>query len=83
MVLHDTESSLISLVTFRVEIDADEWQVNGAGFAHSHKHGFGLIDSWRLVTASQVRIFRKCHFFPSNHFNSLYRYDFFQPWICQ
>lgn len=45
---------LIVHTAVRVEIDPDEWQVNELKFAHSHKHGFGLIDSWRLVTASKV-----------------------------
>ncbi|XP_066929488.1 proprotein convertase subtilisin/kexin type 7-like [Clytia hemisphaerica] len=38
----------------RVDVEPDEWQVNSAGFSHSHKHGFGLLDSWALVTASRV-----------------------------
>ncbi|TDH15115.1 hypothetical protein EPR50_G00028370 [Perca flavescens] len=31
-----------------------EWSVNGAGFHHSHKHGFGLLNAWRLVNAAKV-----------------------------
>lgn len=45
---------LIVYTSVKVDIDPEEWQVNGAGFAHSHKHGFGLLDSWRLVTASKI-----------------------------
>lgn len=37
-----------------VDIEPSEWQVNSAGFSHSHKHGFGLLDSWALVTVSKV-----------------------------
>ncbi|XP_066508404.1 proprotein convertase subtilisin/kexin type 7-like isoform X1 [Hoplias malabaricus] len=33
--------------------DAD-WGINGAGFHHSHKHGFGLLNAWRLVNAAKV-----------------------------
>lgn len=40
----------------RVDIEPSEWQVNSAGFSHSHKHGFGLLDSWALVTVSKVFI---------------------------
>jgi len=45
---------LIVYTSVRVDIDPEEWQVNMAGFAHSHKHGFGLLDSWRLVTSSKL-----------------------------
>ncbi|XP_067103086.1 proprotein convertase subtilisin/kexin type 7 [Osmerus mordax] len=31
-----------------------DWKVNGAGFHHSHKHGFGLLNAWRLVNAAKV-----------------------------
>ena len=46
--------SVIVYTARRVNIEPDEWQVNSAGFAHSHKHGFGVLDSWALVTASKV-----------------------------
>ena len=45
---------LIVYTSVRVDIEPQEWQTNGAGFTHSHKHGFGLLDSWRLVTSSRV-----------------------------
>lgn len=32
-----------------------DWRVNGAGFHHSHQHGFGLLNAWRLVNAASVR----------------------------
>lgn len=31
-----------------------DWRVNGAGFHHSHQHGFGLLNAWRLVNAAKV-----------------------------
>ncbi|XP_069470577.1 proprotein convertase subtilisin/kexin type 7 isoform X2 [Ambystoma mexicanum] len=30
------------------------WERNGAGFSHSHQHGFGLLNAWRLVNAAKV-----------------------------
>ncbi|XP_043114767.1 proprotein convertase subtilisin/kexin type 7 isoform X2 [Puntigrus tetrazona] len=35
------------------EAQAD-WGINGAGFHHSHKYGFGLLNAWRLVNAAKV-----------------------------
>ena len=40
---------------FQVD-DVVHWQTNKAGFHHSHKHGFGLLDAWRLVNAAKVAI---------------------------
>ncbi|XP_051534971.1 proprotein convertase subtilisin/kexin type 7 isoform X3 [Myxocyprinus asiaticus] len=31
-----------------------DWETNGAGFHHSHKYGFGLLNAWRLVNAAKV-----------------------------
>ncbi|XP_015257374.1 PREDICTED: proprotein convertase subtilisin/kexin type 7 [Cyprinodon variegatus] len=31
-----------------------DWGVNDAGFHHSHQHGFGLLNAWRLVNAAKV-----------------------------
>ncbi|XP_061870106.1 proprotein convertase subtilisin/kexin type 7 [Colius striatus] len=31
-----------------------KWDVNRAGFSHSHQHGFGLLNAWRLVNAAKV-----------------------------
>ncbi|XP_056138927.1 proprotein convertase subtilisin/kexin type 7 [Lampris incognitus] len=36
------------------QYDISDWSVNGAGFHHSHKHGFGLLNAWRLVNAAKV-----------------------------
>uniref|UniRef100_H3BH88 Proprotein convertase subtilisin/kexin type 7 n=2 Tax=Latimeria chalumnae TaxID=7897 RepID=H3BH88_LATCH len=30
------------------------WETNGANFSHSHQHGFGLLNAWRLVNAAKV-----------------------------
>ncbi|XP_042687942.1 proprotein convertase subtilisin/kexin type 7 [Centrocercus urophasianus] len=30
------------------------WDVNRAGFSHSHQHGFGLLNAWRLVNAAKI-----------------------------
>ncbi|NWR23447.1 PCSK7 convertase, partial [Emberiza fucata] len=31
-----------------------KWDTNQAGFSHSHQHGFGLLNAWRLVNAAKV-----------------------------
>uniref|UniRef100_F7CUI5 Proprotein convertase subtilisin/kexin type 7 n=1 Tax=Equus caballus TaxID=9796 RepID=F7CUI5_HORSE len=31
-----------------------EWVTNEAGFSHSHQHGFGLLNAWRLVNAAKI-----------------------------
>ncbi|KAG8434517.1 hypothetical protein GDO86_012772 [Hymenochirus boettgeri] len=30
------------------------WETNGANFSHSHQHGFGLLNAWRLTNAAKV-----------------------------
>ena len=40
---------------FQVDKSYASWYKNAAGLYHSHKHGFGLLDAWKLVAASQVR----------------------------
>ncbi|XP_078538408.1 proprotein convertase subtilisin/kexin type 7 isoform X2 [Lissotriton helveticus] len=30
------------------------WERNGAGFSHSHQHGFGLLNAWRMVNAAKI-----------------------------
>ncbi|XP_019398642.1 PREDICTED: proprotein convertase subtilisin/kexin type 7 [Crocodylus porosus] len=30
------------------------WDTNQAGFSHSHQHGFGLLNAWRLVNAAKI-----------------------------
>jgi len=36
-------------------VDEAHWQRNAAGLWHSHKHGFGLMNAWRLTNAAAVR----------------------------
>ena len=36
------------------DVDEDDYHTNGAGYHHSHKYGFGLLDSWRLVNTAKV-----------------------------
>lgn len=43
----------ICLFVEKADNSAD-WNVNGAGFHHSHQHGFGLLSAWRLVNAAKV-----------------------------
>ena len=35
-------------------IDQNKWHTNAVGFAHSDYHGFGLLDSWKLVNAARI-----------------------------
>lgn len=44
---------IIAFTATKCDNSAD-WSVNGAGFHHSHQHGFGLLNAWRLVNAAKV-----------------------------
>ncbi|KAM8905022.1 proprotein convertase subtilisin/kexin type 7 isoform 1-T2 [Spinachia spinachia] len=44
---------IITFTATKCDGSAD-WRVNGAGFHHSHQHGFGLLNAWRLVNAAKV-----------------------------
>ncbi|XP_060929142.1 proprotein convertase subtilisin/kexin type 7 [Limanda limanda] len=44
---------IITFTATKCDNSAD-WRVNGAGFHHSHQHGFGLLNAWRLVNAANV-----------------------------
>lgn len=44
---------IIIFTATKCDFSAD-WWVNGAGFHHSHQHGFGLMNAWRLVNAAKV-----------------------------
>ncbi|XP_004567097.1 proprotein convertase subtilisin/kexin type 7 [Maylandia zebra] len=44
---------IITFTATKCDSSAD-WKVNGAGFHHSHQHGFGLLNAWRLVNAAKV-----------------------------
>ncbi|XP_026138763.1 proprotein convertase subtilisin/kexin type 7 isoform X2 [Carassius auratus] len=46
---------IISYTATQHDDDAQaDWGINGAGFRHSHKYGFGLLNAWRLVNAAKV-----------------------------
>ena len=42
------------ILLIQVDTRDAKWDVNSAGFYHSHKHGFGLLNAWRLVNAAKV-----------------------------
>lgn len=42
------------LFFFQHDVDDNDYYTNGAGYHHSHKYGFGLLDSWRLVNTAKV-----------------------------
>ncbi|XP_071392000.1 proprotein convertase subtilisin/kexin type 7 isoform X2 [Centroberyx affinis] len=44
---------IIAFTATKYDTSAD-WRKNGAGFHHSHQHGFGLLNAWRLVNAAKV-----------------------------
>uniref|UniRef100_A0A665V4U4 P/Homo B domain-containing protein n=1 Tax=Echeneis naucrates TaxID=173247 RepID=A0A665V4U4_ECHNA len=44
---------IITFTATKCDSRAD-WRMNGAGFHHSHQHGFGLLNAWRLVNAASV-----------------------------
>ncbi|XP_071753369.1 proprotein convertase subtilisin/kexin type 7 [Centroberyx gerrardi] len=44
---------IIAFTATKCDTSAD-WRENGAGFHHSHQHGFGLLNAWRLVNAAKV-----------------------------
>uniref|UniRef100_A0A667Y1K2 Proprotein convertase subtilisin/kexin type 7 n=1 Tax=Myripristis murdjan TaxID=586833 RepID=A0A667Y1K2_9TELE len=44
---------IIAFTATKCDASAD-WKVNGAGFHHSHQHGFGVLNAWRLVNAAKV-----------------------------
>ncbi|XP_054452834.1 proprotein convertase subtilisin/kexin type 7 [Anoplopoma fimbria] len=44
---------IITFTATQCDSSAD-WRVNGAGFHHSHQHGFGVLNAWRLVNAAKV-----------------------------
>lgn len=44
----------VSCISFQYEDRHAKWDINQAGFSHSHQHGFGLLNAWRLVNAAKV-----------------------------
>ncbi|KAJ8256544.1 hypothetical protein COCON_G00186960 [Conger conger] len=45
---------IIAYTATKYEDRRADWKTNGAGFHHSHQHGFGLLNAWRLVNAAKV-----------------------------
>ncbi|NXW09602.1 PCSK7 convertase, partial [Fregetta grallaria] len=45
---------IIVFTTTKYEDRHAKWDVNQAGFSHSHQHGFGLLNAWRLVNAAKI-----------------------------
>lgn len=43
-------------ICYQVDRDEAQWQRNAAGLWHSHKHGFGLMNAWRLTNAAAVGV---------------------------
>jgi len=46
-----------SFIADCVEVDERNalWTTNKAGLSHSHQHGFGLMNAWRMVNTARVR----------------------------
>ncbi|XP_028930612.1 proprotein convertase subtilisin/kexin type 7 isoform X1 [Ornithorhynchus anatinus] len=45
---------IIVFTATRYEDHHANWDTNQAGFSHSHQHGFGLLNAWRLVNAAKI-----------------------------
>ncbi|KAG9328855.1 hypothetical protein JZ751_010115, partial [Albula glossodonta] len=45
---------IITYTATKYEDKRADWRTNGAGFHHSHQHGFGLLNAWRMVNAAKV-----------------------------
>ncbi|XP_066495368.1 proprotein convertase subtilisin/kexin type 7 isoform X2 [Tiliqua scincoides] len=45
---------IIVFTATKYEDHRASWDVNQAGLSHSHQHGFGLLNAWRLVNAAKV-----------------------------
>jgi subtilisin-like proprotein convertase family protein len=46
--------ALLASTSQRVQPDDSSWTTNSAGFNHSYKYGFGLVDAYAAVTASKT-----------------------------
>nr|XP_033774859.1 proprotein convertase subtilisin/kexin type 7 [Geotrypetes seraphini] len=49
----DVQHIIVFTATKYNDLPSD-WEKNGAGFSHSHKHGFGLLSAWRLTNAAKI-----------------------------
>ncbi|XP_053126062.1 proprotein convertase subtilisin/kexin type 7 isoform X2 [Hemicordylus capensis] len=45
---------IIVFTATKYEDHRASWDTNQAGLSHSHQHGFGLLNAWRLVNAAKV-----------------------------
>ncbi|XP_053222261.1 proprotein convertase subtilisin/kexin type 7 isoform X1 [Podarcis raffonei] len=45
---------IIVFTATKYEDNRASWDVNQAGLSHSHQHGFGLLNAWRLVNAAKI-----------------------------
>ncbi|XP_062816987.1 proprotein convertase subtilisin/kexin type 7 [Anolis carolinensis] len=45
---------IIVFTATKYEDHRASWDTNSAGLSHSHQHGFGLLNAWRLVNAAKV-----------------------------
>ncbi|XP_054853618.1 proprotein convertase subtilisin/kexin type 7 isoform X2 [Eublepharis macularius] len=45
---------IIVFTATKYEDHRAQWDTNQAGLSHSHQHGFGLLNAWRLVNAAKV-----------------------------
>uniref|UniRef100_A0A8C5QRK7 Proprotein convertase subtilisin/kexin type 7 n=1 Tax=Leptobrachium leishanense TaxID=445787 RepID=A0A8C5QRK7_9ANUR len=45
---------IVVFTAIRYEDNFAAWETNGAGFSHSHQHGFGLLNAWKLTNAAKV-----------------------------
>jgi len=45
---------IIAISSVKHDVDDSDYFTNGAGYHHSHKYGFGLLDSWRLVNTAKA-----------------------------
>ncbi|XP_014665059.1 PREDICTED: proprotein convertase subtilisin/kexin type 7-like, partial [Priapulus caudatus] len=45
---------LIIMTAKKIDVDHAAWYTNQAGLHHSHKHGFGAMDAWRLINSAKV-----------------------------
>ncbi|XP_077162316.1 proprotein convertase subtilisin/kexin type 7 [Paroedura picta] len=45
---------IIAFTATKYEDHRAHWDTNQAGLSHSHQHGFGLLNAWRLVNAAKI-----------------------------
>lgn len=50
---HDIQNLLV-YTAVPIDLQDVDWTTNGAGLRHSHQHGFGVLDAYRLTMAARV-----------------------------